>query len=184
MAYNIAKVCIAALGFVAIADATPTGEPPVGLSVRDDTYDPSYVGSYCLGKPYELNGTPLTCPPAAYSWYLQLPGFGGHQSPNFPMTECGKGLLDNLRGRCGIISAWSCDMNDAETDIQVSFDTVIECDWFDVQDAFQAANGGTGGLWCIRAECPGTNPLQGGSGGAFAALNAIFSAAVAFGGKG
>ena len=88
-------------------------------------YDPSYTGSWCYGHPYQVSGVDLTCPPAAFSWEVYLPGWGAPDSAKDPQT-CGEGFLDNLRGRCGVISAWGCAPKNNNQDSYYTFNTDIE----------------------------------------------------------
>lgn len=36
------------------------------------------------------------------------PDCGAPNSDYEPMDKCGKGFLDDLRGRCGVITNWGC----------------------------------------------------------------------------
>ncbi|KAK0516037.1 hypothetical protein JMJ35_002071 [Cladonia borealis] len=63
--------------------------------------------------------------------------------------SCGEGFLDNLRGRCGVISGWGCGYTGAEnTTAALSFSTVNTCTEWDVTQALLAASYGKLNIPC------------------------------------
>lgn len=60
---------------------------------------------------------------------------------------CGRGFLDNFRGRCGDITDWSC-VYDEGSDIFMDFKTSDFCTEQDITDAINAASYGNLNIPC------------------------------------
>jgi hypothetical protein len=55
---------------------------------------------------------------------------------------CGRGFLDNFRGRCGVITNWGCNAVEPGRAIFMDFLTHAFCTSFDITEAMRAASGG------------------------------------------
>jgi hypothetical protein len=63
----------------------------------------------------------------------------------FDVGGCGRGFLDNFRGRCGVVDSFSCDSvkeGDRSTTAVMTFDTTLTCQGEDGTEAIRAASGG------------------------------------------
>lgn len=59
----------------------------------------------------------------------------------FETKGCGRGFLDNLRGRCGVITSWQCNyVGAAATTAALAFLTTEGCTEYDVTQAILAAS--------------------------------------------
>lgn len=60
-------------------------------------------------------------------------------------TNCGRGVLDNARGRCGNIEAWKCMYTDADCGVAViTLRSPKACRGDDITAAIKAVFGGAG----------------------------------------
>ena len=55
---------------------------------------------------------------------------------------CGRGFLDNFRGRCGVITNWGCTAVEPGRAIYMDFWANAFCEANDISEAIGAANGG------------------------------------------
>ncbi|KKY14746.1 hypothetical protein UCDDS831_g08023 [Diplodia seriata] len=51
--------------------------------------------------------------------------------------KCGNGCLDNIRGRCGVVTSWECS-RDANNRAHMNFYTTIGCSNYDMTQALHA----------------------------------------------
>lgn len=62
-------------------------------------------------------------------------------------TVCGNGCLDNLRGRCGVITSWGCNRN-PDGGAHYEFFTDIGCTSYDVTQAILACTNNEQNIPC------------------------------------
>lgn len=131
---NVVACATSSVGVVGTVSFTTCGGDKTTLTAAPtptSDYDPGLAGSACEGYSATFDGgpndTPITCPPSAYDWTVYTPNWGAPNSENFPMDTCGAGFLDNLRGRCGVITNWGCEKGGTDDrDTKHTFATVIE----------------------------------------------------------
>ncbi|KAM0713964.1 hypothetical protein Q7P37_010927 [Cladosporium fusiforme] len=101
------------------------------LQARDGVTINYSDGPFCQG----------TSAVVADAWGVYMPGnvMGVETDAN----GLGGGLLDNLRGRCGVITGWNPKRDGAGTGLGATFSTSDFCTQFDITQAILAASGGT-----------------------------------------
>ena len=99
--------------------ATPT------LNRRDD-------GVSCKGTAYTTEN----------AWTVVV-----NKDREYDPNNRGGGFLDNLRGRCGVITGWGCDTG-ANDSANMHFNTTIFCTAYDVTQAINAATSKKVNLGC------------------------------------
>ena len=98
--------------------------------------DPTYDTNLC----YFNDNLPAT------QWALIVTGDRPRESGG-----CGEGILDNLRGRCGVITTWGCQYvgADGSNTALATFWTTNGCSDVDVTDVVLAASSGSVNVPCV-----------------------------------
>lgn len=119
---------------------------------------------FCYGGP----GPDYMPTGSARSWVVGIP----HHTLGNSNDEVGGGLLDNLRGQCGVISVWKAGTSSGS--LAASFVTTIFCSPNDVHNAIWLANGVHLDATCTYAGAPGPGGLAGAVAGINGFLTGVF----------
>ena len=133
---SLAAILGSSLPSVLAAPSLPFGAAS-NLARRDvPLTDPSWDTNLCN---YNAN-LPAT------QWALLVTGDRQNESGG-----CGEGVLDNLRGRCGIITSWGCQYvgADGSNTALATFWTETGCLDVDVTDVVLAASSGQVNVPCV-----------------------------------
>lgn len=107
----------------------------------------------------------------AHAWKIAVPG-DTLSNYGTGSSTLGGGLLDNLRGQCGVITDWQANSDD-NNNLAVSFATTIFCGSDDVNNAIWLANGMN---YAGNCEYDDADPDGDAAEGAIGALEGLFEA--------
>lgn len=123
--------------------AAPSTNPLSTLSLRDFPLvdDPSKVPHHANQHPDSYTWNKNVCAhdvgSPARQWTVAVTDGRNYYK------QCGKGFLDNFRGRCGTITTWECKYyNQSPNTAVMHFYTSVACTNYDISQAIKAAGKG------------------------------------------